>query len=527
MIRINSIELRNFKNVEHGKIQLTGIADVNTFAKPSIVGIYGQNGSGKTSVIEALAVVRRLLGGSRLEPDWSEWITQGRDKARIDLDYYLLDIPSEKYESRERDELGGNAARCQVLYSVELARKRGGSVYLASETLKYRNLRDGSRLSKLVSFETEATELFADKDNGEDSSLPEEDIVTFRFGQVQPMAPWKSLVSTSNESAAASFDQMRFRAAGSGSSFLFSRWMSRWLSGFESALAKEGLKTTRRDAIVRFALPLSLIVASSREFAVNDMEVVGNIRTSIIGLDLMTLSTRARSGERNIDSVLPFVLSRPAELMPDDAILLKSEVANINKVVDKVIPGLQFEVEDHGTTRDDAGELLYRVEVNSVRGGVRIPLRLESEGVKKIFSVFELLISVYWNPGACVAIDEIDSGVFEFLLGELVDLLGKRGRGQLVFTAHNLRPLEVLPNDSLRFSTTNPENRFIRLTGMRDANNLRDTYYRTIGAGGQDEFVYELTSPYEIDYAMRRAGHEARNQRLSAGDAEGGRSGKA
>ena len=527
MIRINSIELFDFKNVAHGKVQLTGTADKNSFAKPSIVGIYGQNGSGKTSVIEALEIIRLLLGDSQLGSSWGECVAQGKDRARIDLDYYLLDSPSEEYESYDHDELNGRAARYQVLYTVEFSRMRDGSVYLSSETIKYRNLREGSRLMKLAAFKTEIAELFESANDERGETLQEEQLVGFRFEQAQPVTQWKSLISASGATAAIAFDQMRYKAAHDGGSFIFSNWMSKWLRGIAPLQEKDVLTTNERDAIERYALPLSLIVNSTREFSANDMEVVGNIRSSFIGLNFMTLSTRAGSGKRNIDNVLPLVLSQPAELLPEDAILLESEVSNINMVMDKVIPGLTFEVEDHGTTRNEKGELLHRVEVNSVRGDVRIPLRLESEGIKKLFSVFELLITVYWDPGACVAIDELDSGIFEFLLGELVDLLGKRGKGQLVFTAHNLRPLEVLSNDSLRFSTTNPENRFIRFSGMRDANNLRDTYYRTIGAGGQEEFVYELTSPYEIDFAMRTAGREARNQRLSENNIGEGHRGEA
>lgn len=43
-----------------------------------------------------------------------------------------------------------------------------------------------------------------------------------------------------------------------------------------------------------------------------------------------------------------------------------------------------------------------------------------------------LLIDVYAKPSACVAVDELDSGIFEFLLGELLQVLKEHGRGQLI-----------------------------------------------------------------------------------------------
>lgn len=48
-----------------------------------------------------------------------------------------------------------------------------------------------------------------------------------------------------------------------------------------------------------------------------------------------------------------------------------------------------------------------------------------------------------------VVIDELDSGIFEYLLGEMLDLLSKKGKGQLIFTSHNLRPLETIENNLL------------------------------------------------------------------------------
>ena len=55
-------------------------------------------------------------------------------------------------------------------------------------------------------------------------------------------------------------------------------------------------------------------------------------------------------------------------------------------------------------------------ELISERDGFSIPLRFESAGIRKIISTLSLLITVYNNPDMTVAIDEIDSGIFEYLL---------------------------------------------------------------------------------------------------------------
>ena len=106
----------------------------------------------------------------------------------------------------------------------------------------------------------------------------------------------------------------------------------------------------------------------------------------------------------------------------------------------------------------------------------------------------------------CLVIDELDSGVFEYLLGELLAVFSDGGKGQLIFTSHNLRALEMLGKKSILFSTTNPCNRYIRLQNVQTNNNLRDLYLRSLTLGGQKEEMYEETDSVAIGRAFRRVG---------------------
>lgn len=152
------------------------------------------------------------------------------------------------------------------------------------------------------------------------------------------------------------------------------------------------------------------------------------------------------------------------------------------------------------------GNIGCRVQLMSHKNSKEIPLRYESDGVKKIVSILQLLIVVHNKPSITVAIDELDAGVFEYLLGELLRIISEKGKGQLIFTSHNLRPLETLDRGFIAFTTTNPENRYLRLTNVKENNNLRDFYYRDIVLGEQNEIVYEPTNNYEIALAFKEAG---------------------
>ena len=57
LVRIVESELKNFKNVKYGNVKYVNYSNVENRAElmaSDVNGIYGQNGSGKTAIIEAL-----------------------------------------------------------------------------------------------------------------------------------------------------------------------------------------------------------------------------------------------------------------------------------------------------------------------------------------------------------------------------------------------------------------------------------------------------------------------------------------
>lgn len=141
------------------------------------------------------------------------------------------------------------------------------------------------------------------------------------------------------------------------------------------------------------------------------------------------------------------------------------------------------------------GVRIQLVRLHKQDGGVglsQIPLRCESEGIKTIVSFPHLFIVTYNSPDVTLAIDELDSGTFEHLLGEPLQIMQDSGKGQLIFTSHNLRPLEVLERSSIIFTTTNRENCCTRRANLKPGNNLRHCYYRDITLGSDGEELYKL-----------------------------------
>lgn len=122
------------------------------------------------------------------------------------------------------------------------------------------------------------------------------------------------------------------------------------------------------------------------------------------------------------------------------------------------------------------------------------------------FGLVDLNVIKVNQLGVCLVVDEMDSGIFEYLLGELLGLMNNEMKGQLIFTSHNLRVLEKLDAKNIVCSTVNPDNRYIRLTGIEKNNNKRDFYIRAITVGGQKEDLYDEDDLIAMGYAFRKAG---------------------
>ncbi len=235
------------------------------------------------------------------------------------------------------------------------------------------------------------------------------------------------------------------------------------------------------------------------------------------GLYLYVIDTKL-TGLTNLNSILPLHLwtgnytkgihsfSVPIEmnnttLVPNSSYeRIVVGIKSVSSVLGKIVPGLSLSIVDYGTVIKE-NAVLHSFNILSVRNGVSIPLSYESDGIKRIISILSILSAAYNNESVTVAIDEIDSGIYEFLLGEILSVMADSMKGQLIFTSHNFRALEILPAKYICFTTTEPTGRFLKVSN-RGNSNLRDTYYRGIILDTFKHHVYEKTDKYEIEKAF-------------------------
>ena len=161
---------------------------------------------------------------------------------------------------------------------------------------------------------------------------------------------------------------------------------------------------------------------------------------------------------------------------------------------EELVPDLTLDVQVLGKELMRDSSVGYRVELVSNK----IPFKYESDGVKRIVSILQPLIEIFNNTSVVVAIDDLDCGIHEYLFGEIVKMMSEQAKGQLIFTAHNLRPMEIINKKFLVFTTTDPDNRYVRYKNIAAHNNLRDVYLRDIA-------LSDFVKSAEISYGLRKA----------------------
>lgn len=452
ILRFVSAELWNFKNVVHGKLEMPCARRDFSSEKSEILGIYGQNGSGKTTVIDVLYFAKQLFLGHSLPPDAGDFIAKNAEEATCSLSFYIGSPDGERL----------------VSYEFALRRTEHGA-YVARETLSCRVV-SGEKLSplkRLIHYDADAAGRF-----------------------LFPGYRWDSLAASSSE-AAVELAVARRLCIKNASSFLFS-------ADAAPIFSECGRKNAHGDDTLESIL--SLLPA----YAAQGLFVIRSDHSGTIALEAaLPFALHFDGDDRTPDEML-LSLTEPSVQPMDTYEIVKISVESLNCVLGVLIPNMQLAIREYGGQVTQDGRDGMRFEILSVRGENRIPLKYESEGIKKLISILSILIAMYNHASVCVAVDEFDAGVYEYLLGEILGILEESGKGQLIFTSHNLRPLEMIDPQNIVFTTTNPENRYIRFKGA--GGNLRDRYIRSISIGGQKEELYGYTNPLEIARAFRLAG---------------------
>ena len=627
VIRIKKIDFVNFRNIGKGSISFPNseFDDVAEGA-PSILGLYGQNGSGKTSVIMALSVLKKMLSGQIISKNYSSCIRHGCDRCSLSFTLGLYSCGN-----TDNEEAMATTQRIEIVYSFDLTSAPNpelsanvkkiptdrlfveneivqirislgnGKIIAPKQVLIDTSVKNSNAKGMAFGNATKYSQMVGDDPevkkkllllkkkkyiNGKsfvfspeflniviDSALDENSkpLMDAFARATEFFAAFSGDDDFSLQSTAPALEIMKDKSNPSNSALLarIAQFVADDFSADSDAeeddLLLSGLNMMMsiigaEDKVLSDINPNHKKWASVREFSHKDIDVWGDEYDELIDSALNEMFTRysilssymvrlnyggilasvefygcsclhivdtSITGQTNMNTMLPLLLwgyqrngekiqvnSECINLNMDEKTgvleekfdIVEQSIQSINMVLSELVPNMRLGFEDLGIEADADDIKKHYFEIQSVRNDTLIPLKYESDGVRRIVSLTSLFIAVYNEPSFTMAIDEIDSGIFEYLLGELFQVLAENAQGQFIFTSHNLRPLEVLPAKYLCFTTTNPDKRFVKLRNRGNCN-LRDTYFRTIILGSDTDMVYQPTDRYRIQRAFYNAGH--------------------
>ena len=473
-VRIIKTQLNYFKNVQHGEIKYINYSNAENKAcidKNDILGIYGQNGSGKTAMVEALDILQHILMGIEINYDEYEGLIDENGKTSM-ITTFFIDYDDKCYKAE---------------YKFNLM-KSDRKIQISEEELCY--------WRKGVNWKTERKIYLSNPFYNNDSILTDNNKIIVSE-DIKHFKDFPFLNSIQN---------LAIYCSQKNISILFNN------------VTAQNIETATLSDNIEIEILYNVIYALYNFGRLYFHVVKVNQLSDINNKAVLPMNIHNECGDYIMQGCLPMFLNGKANIDEYMYTELCNAIDVINIALKSIIPNLQIEIVKVNEEIVEDGHKIIQINVYSVRDNKRFLTKYESEGIKRIISLLNYLIAFYNSPKICLVVDELDSGIFEYLLGELLGILKDEAKGQLIFTSHNLRVLEKLDNSNIICTTVNPINRYIRLQGVEKNNNKRDFYIRSIVIGGQKEDIYDDTDLQAIGYAFRKARKKDNMLKLNLSD---------
>lgn len=450
---IVSMKIKNFKSIKEAEI----------IFKSNLSGIYGPNGTGKTAVIEALEIIRNYY-----------------------ISYYEKNL-SEKVKEKilQCMRKGENTLEIEVIFHINgilyklvvefKKNKEGSSLYVSKEELLSVPLETKTLYAK----QKKVYKSIAKVENDEKTILPE----LYLYDKKAINTVEKEILSKNDLSQKDLFLEYNNFYSYLALILKYSRYGKTKIT--DSSL-QEFIKIFQ---IIENTL-IKIVVITLKEQALYNLDILIplNIHTEKIHGTLMVNYKKGGNiySEKEADE-------------------LEKVISQINNIFSIIVPNSKLivykKIENIGKDENKIG-----INIFVKKDGQEIPLELESTGIIKLVSVLSMMIYFVQDSEAIIAIDEFDIHIFEYLLAILLEKLSIYAKGQLIFTAHNLLPMEKLNKNSIIISTKNQDNEVIYtyLEKTSSTTNLRQKYIKSQVMWSEENISPLLLNNSALDLFIRK-----------------------
>lgn len=461
--RIQSITLTNFKNVKNGEIEFSDYGKKNLEFENNITAIYGQNGSGKTALIDAVSLIKRIICKGKLPNDMDNYIKKGETTATVSSNFFV-----------SNKEIVGT-----ITYTITFQKTDHG-VIISEEILSAKEFSNGEWKNNTeiihysiqpVSFSITPVYLYKDLTKSNDYALE--------------LLLSQSLCAVEDEKT------KRIEC----SSLLFS---NRFIDLLKKIKTKSPI--IRIIAVLSEYVTKNILIVSDTDF--------GGISENVHAIPIYIKQYYNKSTGGTVEAVgtVPIEINNKTVIPAVLKDIYENFVKQINSVLPSIIPGIAVEIIDIQKEYNENNQQFLSFSVVTVRNNERISLKYESAGIKKVLCIISSLIATFNNSDMCFVVDELDSGLFEYLLGQIITVFNDNGKGQLIFTSHNLHVMEILDTKSIIITTWNGDNCYKHLSGVQTNNNKRLLYLKQIELSDDEgDIIYNETNQYKMSYAFKKA----------------------
>ena len=400
-MRIRSLRLINFKNLEDSTIIFKG---------KNISGIYGPNGTGKTSIIEAINLLKLYFKIER--PKNKAFLENEREKIKS-----LISKGKESLKLVLEIEIKDNI----YLIELELGLNKLNDIMILKEGIQVKNAKPRSVYKRLLELENNI-------------SLPQPKIYLYErnkkgtkdyFLEIQ-----KEIFSENNTSLQEIILQLN-----SFKSFIsiFFNAINK-LQENKKKIKEKYLEINKKcEEILTSFYNISVI--SLKEQALSNLEIVMPINFNV-EIAQGTIPICCKNNPQN-------------SYTEEELNIIKKVIENVNKLFPLFTQGAILECKEDFLTKTEEG-VKYSIKITVKKiDREAIDIYHESTGMIKLFMLLSALINILQREDAILLVDEIDVHIFEYLLAYLLEIVSLYSKGQLIFTAHNLLPLEKLDRDSI------------------------------------------------------------------------------
>ncbi len=444
-MKIKTLKVKNFKNIEESSIEF----------KSNLAGIYGPNGTGKTAIVEAIEIISLYFNlnkpkeiTEKLQKKISKLIMIGKEYLEIEINF-----ESEEYI---------------YCIKVKFSKDVEENIFAESESIEWKEKQSRKKFSNLIQINNELEniipKIFLIDGKSEDTSFFENEILNKKGIHL------RTVINEFNNFN--SYIALIYKYVNdidrSTLNDRFNTFIAHW-EKINSTLKMLIVVTLEEQALYNldFLLPIK----------VHNENIHGTF-TLKYGSSNIYKETIVNSLEEIIQQINTIF----------SVIIQNSKIIMKKKLIKQV---------------DDISE--FAVEIYVVRDGQEIPIENESTGIIKIISLLSTLIYYIQDEKAIIIIDELDIHIFEYLLAIMLEKMSKYAKGQLIFTAHNLLPMEKLNRNSIIISSKkDKEVIYTYLNGTSSTTNLRNKYLRSQSLWSEENIQPLLINEPALDLFLKR-----------------------